>query len=797
MAIIYKNLSSDYPILGTFKRANGDYLVVTEASRPVDDEGWTVIQASEDTHIVYVSSSEGDDAAGIPYKASDVGVSQPDDEPQGDFLKRATPIMTDSTSPSGQVSASSQWSSSTAPWKAFNRDGGNWDLCWATNEDTAWLRYDFDSPKTLKGYAIKSFGDDADTAPRDWTFEAKNDGDSEWTELDSVANEGDWARGERREFRFENEKEFESYRLNIFANNGHNNIYVEEFELLEPSETFVPVATRDMARFLAHEESADWILLKRGDEWEGRGLLGRTGRSLAEPFVVSSYGSSPERPRVERTGVGGDNVVFSQISAGFIGVSDVQDVLVEDCVASGVNRNGFTFSGADGVELRRNIVAYNHNDADGSDHRQGIYSSGTERVLLEENLFHNNGWKAGVQSGTIYNHNIYIGSGHSPVTLYRNIISEASSHGIQMGGGGTACENVFVRNPINVLNSRGMGRVRTVDASQETVVTRIDGALFKDRYVGHPLLINEEEYTVVGVIDEDTLVVDRDPQGAGEDTLEIRPGVEYFTFRDNVVTEAARYINRESESLQRAWGMEITDLSPHTTTHYITGNIFSYVGGGSVFRVRDGDTSPGGGYPQAGINSLVIEDNITYRTTGSVGLSGEEGRVSNLMVRNNTFQTWRSPIWPWGRATISSSNSFVNETTLESNVYYDEEGDNNFFIEDDNFDFNGWASEMNETGSSYEQVDFVDPDRSVGGYQEMLSGESYVDNDAAFEAFIEEAMKQSRHNWRTEYTAIPILAYFREGFNAVGEDPRDFEASYNIGPAERDHTEGVTGAIGV
>jgi hypothetical protein len=52
---------------------------------------------------------------------------------------------------------------------------------------------------------------------------------------------------------------------------------------------------------------------------------------------------------------------------------------------------------------------------------------------------------------------------------------------------------------------------------------------------------------------------------------------------------------------------------------------------------------------------------------------------------------------------------------------------------------------------------FPDADRTVASYNGSLGG------DATFEAFAAEMRKQSRSNWRDEYSASAVIAYFRDG----------------------------------
>ena len=53
---------------------------------------------------------------------------------------------------------------------------------------------------------------------------------------------------------------------------------------------------------------------------------------------------------------------------------------------------------------------------------------------------------------------------------------------------------------------------------------------------------------------------------------------------------------------------------------------------------------------------------------------------------------------------------------------------------------------------------FKDPDRTLASYNASLGG------DESFEGFAQQVRRQSKANWRTEYTAAAVIAYIRDGF---------------------------------
>lgn len=229
---------------------------------------------------------------------------------------------------------------------------------------------------------------------------------------------------------------------------------------------------------LLRNRSPDWLLLRRGDAWnESLGQWTKSGRSPTEPMVVTGYGESPERPLL-RTGAGKglwtsaansapptiESVSFiglHLLADGFQGTGDcdgiqllqpVRHLLIEDCVVQGYGTNlvfqGFGGRHAD-ITLRRSVIV----DAfatHGAGHPEGLYASQVDGLTIEENLFDHNGWSETHPNAgpDIFSHNLYIDNGNTKVVVRGNIISNASSHGMQLRCGGQAMDNLFVRNSI-------------------------------------------------------------------------------------------------------------------------------------------------------------------------------------------------------------------------------------------------------------------------------------------------------------------------------------------------------------
>jgi hypothetical protein len=241
-----------------------------------------------------------------------------------------------------------------------------------------------------------------------------------------------------------------------------------------------PIKSLTKAKSLVRDNSADQILLKRGDTWNG-GFEDFTvsGRSAGEPILVGAYGSGA-RPKVQSgTGVGialsqkysrplnhfvvqgihfvangynGSNGSFK--TAGIRVLARGGNVLLEDNYIQGYKDNIVLDPAAafSGLKVRRNVIVDAFNTGrTGNGHAQGFYiGPNGKNTVIEENLFDHNGHKPGVAKATMFNHSIYVQEGATGTVVRRNIIGRSSMRGVLSRGGATVQDNLFVRNPVAV-----------------------------------------------------------------------------------------------------------------------------------------------------------------------------------------------------------------------------------------------------------------------------------------------------------------------------------------------------------
>lgn len=259
--------------------------------------------------------------------------------------------------------------------------------------------------------------------------------------------------------------------------------------------------------------SADWLLLKAGDTFVNQdfagsgtgntppGLCAQHGISSTQPLLISSYGTGP-RPIIEPPqtdsyaigsvggggcGAGGDNIAIvsiefygytadpsnsSYVSGGntvtaALFLNPISWMLIEDCMfefSSIVIEPGSTSSN---VSIRRSEILDNYST---TGHSSGAYITAVNNLLIQENIFDNNGWNATIPGAgaTVYNHNFYLqcdvngGSGcNGPATIIGNISSNAAD-GDQFRSGGTITDNTFIRDPYGFALGQPYSGVQTL-----------------------------------------------------------------------------------------------------------------------------------------------------------------------------------------------------------------------------------------------------------------------------------------------------------------------------------------------
>ncbi len=221
--------------------------------------------------------------------------------------------------------------------------------------------------------------------------------------------------------------------------------------------------------------NSNWIMVEKGYQYDNINFqLSRlNGESALNPMLITSYGQG-ERPIInnavsatrENTG---NNIVIKDMEfhSGMTILKDKENLLLE-----GITTQNKHISVQDGIEnltIRRSEIIDAHQDEHRNDSGwhahidrvSGIYANGVDGLLFEGNFVDRNGWAEGytlesdspAHAPSIYNQNIYFSYNNRDVTVVDNIISRASSFGLQLRAGGVIEDNIFIDNNIAFLTN--------------------------------------------------------------------------------------------------------------------------------------------------------------------------------------------------------------------------------------------------------------------------------------------------------------------------------------------------------
>jgi hypothetical protein len=236
-----------------------------------------------------------------------------------------------------------------------------------------------------------------------------------------------------------------------------------------------PKRTLAAGRALLRDGFPDWLLLKKGDVWDERlDHWNASGRSPTEPMLISSYGTNAARPLL-RTGVDSGFSAYQGSHASNLAIvglhfwanlftgsqglprgvqvyGSVHDLLLEDCHVQAFDTNIVIQATPDlggrhtHISIRRSVIVDAYTT--GTDNAEGVYVSGTDGLLVEENVIDHNGWRDDVPGSTPnwFRHNVYLQNGCTGVVFRGNIVG--STDGVQVRPGGLVEDNLLVQNAI-------------------------------------------------------------------------------------------------------------------------------------------------------------------------------------------------------------------------------------------------------------------------------------------------------------------------------------------------------------
>ena len=453
-----------------------------------------------------------------------------------------------------------------------------------------------------------------------------------------------------------------------------------------------PKRTLSAGKGLMRSGFPDWLLLRKGDTWnEGFGQWQAAGRSPSEPMLVSSYGIG-NRPQIRPgSGANGFSIFSGSVhdlavvdlhfrgdpgnlsGDGFAWLSNNSNGLVEGCLFEyfGV---GVDLQGPDNVVVRRNVIAFAGHNA--------MYVVNVNGLLIEENVID----QIALQSPDIFKQGIYLDNeGNTGMIVRRNVVSNVSSHGLQLRPGGLAENNLFVRTSI---------------------------------------------------------------------ALELGGGDSWAANAGGVTAQALNNVILDGKNISpgtpRGWGI----LMQNVASALVEGNVIANAPLAGNPRPIEVDGWENGNR----VHNVTLRDNIVSDWGGNgLRVKGDPGTsIKNLVIDGNDFQ---NEVDAYFMMEVDNANTLSEITSQQNRFHSAPLALNNWFLLGGvNKSLDGYKSMVGDTSSTGVQVSYPNPAASLASYHASLG------KTASHDAFMTEARKQSRDNWRPEYAAATVNDWIRAAF---------------------------------
>ena len=175
-------------------------------------------------------------------------------------------------------------------------------------------------------------------------------------------------------------------------------------------------------------------------------------------------------------------------------------------------------------------------------------------------------------------------------------------------------------------------------------------------------------------------------------------------------------------------------------------------------------------------NNAVVRHNIIYNWSGRVD-GNHRGLMARIMGNPSAdFQFTDNVLQQPVQGTLVQIRNATTTGTWRRNKHFSASRAEWWFSQfmGEEFTYQDWLPRSGQSGlpsdqiDRIEQVSFPDPNRTIATYMASLGFPPAQQN---LEAFLAEARKQSRTNWRPEFTAAAVNRYIREGF--AMDEPTD------------------------
>jgi hypothetical protein len=513
-----------------------------------------------------------------------------------------------------------------------------------------------------------------------------------------------------------------------------------------------PFATIAKAESKMVSGQPDEILLKCGDTFYGSFVNWiYSGQSASAPMLVSNYGTgslplvysgsasagfaTPINQPSNNAAVNYLDVIGIRFdpqyhdptlatfnlsggggTTGFFFENPGSNILVEDCSFT-YYRYNVDIEAVEGpisnITFRRDVDddAYCENGG----HSQGLYAEDVSGITIDQCTFDRDGWDPAIyQDGAAdlgFNHDMYIASTCSNVTIQENVIAEASYAGIMARAGGNIDNNIFIDDAVACAFGSADGALSAVGG--------VTGSLIGNTVVGdrasQTITYNSTSKAwVLGsglAFGQGFVIADTAPNGG-------------VIVADNIFTQ-------DSQNAKPAIQLEVP-----TGTYNPASNV--------------------------GINDLTIEDNILNGWRVGIQTSGN-------FVPGGTGLYALNGLTVTGNTIINSSTQEVRhdgafssaQETWTADRFYDTVlGQAGWItLQGTNLPFSTWATSYDIGATALAALNYTNRFVSVASYDLTLGG------PGTWQDFVAQSDMLSINDYRPQYMAMDAVTYIQQGFD--------------------------------
>ena len=483
----------------------------------------------------------------------------------------------------------------------------------------------------------------------------------------------------------------------------------------------------------ARDGHPDWVLLKRGDVWYEALGSPPNGRSAQEPSVIGAYGEGARRPQLRLRGK--QSGVRFHIHDGF---HDIAIVGIE-FYAAGKDPQSPEFSPECAVKSAIGVFI------------SGKHMATGRRLLVEDCCMR----FCGAALQVARDRRVGPAPATEQLVFRRNLVLDNYSRDSHCQG--TYANGVSILLEENIYDHNGWlvqeqgnrkNRGGATIFNHNTYFCDCHDVVFRNNMFLRASSIGNKWTANSGPASARNLVMDNNLYVEGELGISAggnTPGP--LRFQNVAVTNNVFLdLGRGRPTLRHlGWGIDVMDWDGGR----VAGNVLVQrklvdVHNMHLLNVEASDES-------GACRNVAVTDNVFCGA--AVYIIHNADRLDGISFTRNTL------LMPWQEKPLIRAVGNLAGCTFSNNTYSSERPAEEWFqLDGQGTSFDGWTRRTGEQGSAAKDVQPPDPVRTIENYMAHLGLEPTLD------AFIEEARKQSRGNWRSQFTAAAVNDWVRQGF---------------------------------